>query len=155
MIKILLCCIISPWAMAQVDTVRSAPEWLSGSWSMEGDGRTVEEFWTPVSNGRMTGYGKTMLKGKVTERESMSIEKGPAGVLVFKAKPERQSAATFTLVTADDRSLTFADMKHDFPQRIVYRRLSEDSLYAAIEGTVNGKNRLIEFRYRRVVINAD
>jgi hypothetical protein len=45
----------------------------------------------------------------------------------------------------------FENPAHDFPQRIIYRRLSPDSLVARIEGPgPNNTTRGIDFPMRRV-----
>ena len=44
--------------------------------------------------------------------------------------------------------MVFENPKHDFPQRIRYR-LKGDTLHARIEGTINGKERAIDFPYQR------
>jgi hypothetical protein len=49
-----------------------------------------------------------------------------------------------------DTLVTFENAKHDFPQRIVYRRHGRDSLIARIEGVRNGRVRGIDFPYARV-----
>jgi len=47
-------------------------------------------------------------------------------------------------------SVVFENLRHDFPQRIIYRRVSEDSLIARIEGMINGAKRSIDFPYRKI-----
>lgn len=46
--------------------------------------------------------------------------------------------------------VTFENLAHDFPQRVIYRRAGADSLIARVEGTRAGQPRGFDFPYRRV-----
>lgn len=48
-------------------------------------------------------------------------------------------AAAATGVTGE--AVTFEDPAHDFPQRVIYRRVTPDSIHARIEGIVRGQER--------------
>ena len=69
---------------------------------------------------------------------------GP-GRLVYVASPSGQAETVFTLEELTDRSVRFAAPEHDFPQRIVYERVSPRAILAWIEGNVEGVSRVIEF----------
>ena len=58
------------------------------------------------------------------------------------------SAATFLSTRISASELVFENPAHDFPQEVGYR-IEEDGLVAWIRGTQNGKDRRIEFPYRR------
>jgi hypothetical protein len=49
-----------------------------------------------------------------------------------------------------DSAVAFANPEHDFPQRILYRRVGADSLIARIEGKQGDKVRGIDFPMTRV-----
>jgi hypothetical protein len=69
---------------------------------------------------------------------------------VYHAQPSGQGSADFEAQDVSDTLVTFENAKHDFPQRIVYRRHGRDSLIARIEGVRNGRVRGIDFPYARV-----
>ena len=48
-----------------------------------------------------------------------------------------------------DSAVTFENLAHDFPQRVMYRRVGGDSLVARVEGTRAGRTRGVDFAYRR------
>jgi len=48
-------------------------------------------------------------------------------------------AVAFYLTTADDDQLVFENPKHDFPNKITYSKISNDSLVAEISGMKDGK----------------
>ena len=148
----MMCC--SFCAAQQVKSVNSL-SWFSGFWRMETGDRLIDEFWTPVVNNRMEGNSVTKINGKITDQETIVIEQDSTGNIYYRAKPAKQKGTSFKLVVLDSLNVVFENMKHDFPQKIIYRKVSEDSLIASIEGIVKKKNRTIFFNYRKVIVNAD
>ena len=142
-------------AQQQASVTIEELQWLSGLWGIDQGERTGEEFWRPVINGRLEGKSTMKKKGKVTLQETMVIEKDSSGMLTYRVKPAGQRPASFKLITAGPSILVFENKKHDFPQRIIYERIGEDSLKATIEGMVKGKMQKVLFPYRRVIVNAD
>lgn len=126
--------------------------WLAGSWRMEKAGRVVEEQWLAPAAGLMLGLSRTVAKARVTEFEFMQIREGPGGALFFVAQPSGQKEAAFQMASLSDSEIVFENPEHDFPQRITYTHLAEDSVLAAIEGApgADGKRRRVEFTYKRV-----
>jgi hypothetical protein len=96
----------------------------------------------------MLGMGRTVRGGKIAEYELVLI-KEQGGSLAYEAHPSGQPSATFLSTTASDTSVVFENAKHDFPQRVGYRREGADGLQAWIEGDINGKTRRVDFGYRR------
>jgi len=43
----------------------------------------------------------------------------------------------------------FEDLAHDFPQRVIYRRLGPDAGTGRIEGQIGGQAKSIDFPYKR------
>jgi hypothetical protein len=76
------------------------------------------------------------------------LERG--GKLVYAAAPSGQTAAEFTSVLVSDSAVTFENLAHDFPQRVIYRRNAADSVIARVEGVRKGRVRGIDFACRRV-----
>lgn len=98
--------------------------------------------------GVMLGMSRTIRADTLIEWEFIRLyERGSH--LVYAAQPARQAPAEFASTSIERDAITFANPAHDFPQRIIYRR-SADSLFARIEGTMNGRERSVDFRYARV-----
>lgn len=57
--------------------------------------------------------------------------------------------ASFKLVKHGEGEALFENPEHDFPQRIIYRLEKDGSLFARIEGTINGKERGVDFPMKR------
>ena len=71
--------------------------------------------------------------------------------LVYTSIPSGQSEASFGSTAIDSTSFAVENPQHDFPKKILYRRVGADSLIARIEGPGNGgATRGIDFPMRRV-----
>jgi hypothetical protein len=112
------------------------PEWMAGSWSLDAEGRHVEEHWTTGTGGMMIGMGKTVAKGKATFEFFRIAAKD--GTLLYLAMPQARPETAFRLKTSEDSRVVFENLAHDFPQRIIYWRDGE-RLCARIEGLLRGK----------------
>ena len=100
------------------------------------------------AGGTMLGMSRTVRGGRTTEFEFLQI-RDVSGALAYIAKPSGQAEATFPLKTIGDHDVVFENPAHDFPQRILYRRLADGSMTARIEGTMNGQSRAIDYPYKR------
>jgi hypothetical protein len=121
---------------------------LHGCWERRAGNRVVEEQWMRPRGGAMLGMSRTVRGDTLIEWEFLRLyERGQQ--LVYAAQPARQPPAEFTSTSIERDVITFANPAHDFPQRIIYR-LSGDSLFARIEGQMNGRERGVDFRYGRV-----
>lgn len=123
--------------------------WLAGCWEARSGGGVVEEQWMRPRAGSLLGMSRTVAADSAAGHELMRIvERG--GGLVFQAHPSGQAPAEFPAVEVGDGRVVFADPAHDFPQRIIYRRIGADSLVARVEGERGGATRGFDFRYARV-----
>jgi hypothetical protein len=71
--------------------------------------------------------------------------------LAFEVRPSGRPPVLFNASTLTDSSVVFENAKHQFPQRIGYRRAGDNAMYAWIEGERNGETRRAEFPYHQVV----
>ena len=109
---------------------------------------SVEEQWMAPRAHTMLSAGRTIRGDKLVEFESVLIRE-QGGVLAYESHPSGQASAVFLSTAVEENSVVFENPRHDFPQRIGYRR-EGDSLLAWIEGPRNGQTRRVEFPYRRV-----
>ncbi len=123
--------------------------WLAGTWVLERGGRTVTERWGTPAGGMLLGTSHTVAGDRTVEYEFSVIRPGADGRLEYAASPSGQPRGVFPLKESGPRFLLFENLQHDFPQRIRYELRPDGTLLAAIEGTRGGKERRIEFPYRR------
>jgi len=118
--------------------------WLAGCWKHEEAGFRRDEQWMRPSGGTMIGMSRSVSDGRTVEHEYLRIEVR-SGRLVYVASPSGQADAAFFESETTERMVVFEAPEHDFPQRIVYERMSPRSVLAWIEGDVDGVSRVIEF----------
>ncbi len=97
----------------------------------------------------MLGVGRTVKNGKTVAHEFMQIRADAQGQIVLIAKPDRKPEATFTMTVGAADAVTFENLQHEFPQRVMYRLLAGDRLAARIEGMRDGVLRGIDYPMRR------
>ncbi len=108
---------------------------MAGCWN--GEARrgavTIEEHWTTPTVNVMLGTTR-YVAGDSTLSWEFTLVEGGAGGVVMTPYPSGQSPVPFRLVGASDAAV-FENLAHDFPQRIVYRRVA-DTLVVRIEADV-------------------
>lgn len=125
----------------------SAAGFLAGNWLETGAHGETQEMWTSP-RGELMAAVNTARRGTRTSFEFLRIERRD-GKLVYLASPGgRMPPTAFPLKEHGSGHLLFENPQHDFPSRIQYR-LDGDTLVARIEGTLGGKDRSMEWRFRR------
>jgi uncharacterized protein YbjT (DUF2867 family) len=109
--------------------------WLAGHWTRAEGGSTSEELWMPADAGLMLGLSRNISKDGAKQFEYMRIVERPDGVF-FIASPGGGGATEFKLVALGERTATFVNAAHDFPNKIIYRR-DENTLSATIHGVTD------------------
>jgi hypothetical protein len=124
-------------------------KWLAGCWTLNQSGSVIEEQWMAPSGGVMLGMGRTVEQnGALREFEFMRIIQTHTS-LAFVAQPSGQAETTFPLLLLSEMDAVFENRDHDFPQRVIYRRLGPDTVTARIEGEIDGQPKAIDFPYKR------
>ena len=141
---------------AALATAPPAPEpdisrlaWMTGCWMQVRANGRVDEQWMAPGGGMMLGMSRTLKDGKVREFEFLRIAPGPNGRLAFVAKPSGQAEAAFPLKEITRDMVVFEDPAHDFPQRILYKRVDDSTIIGRIEGQIGGQARAIDYPYTR------
>lgn len=128
----------------------AALAWLAGCWAADPGEPGSGEHWLPLAGGTMLGIGRTVRNGRTVEHEFLQIRLDGEGRPVYVALPSRQKEASFVATHVGERTVTFENPQHDFPQRISYRALPQERMLARIEGPRGGVMRAIDFPMKRV-----
>lgn len=96
----------------------------------------------------MLGMSRTLKKGKAVTFEFIQIQARPEGTF-YIASPSKQEKTEFKLTSFENDIAIFENPDHDFPQKVAYKFVTQDSLQAWIEGEQNGKSKKIEFPMTR------
>ena len=115
-------------------------KWLSGYWGSEHDGVEIEEYWMRPKGGLMLGVHREVRAGRAIGFEYLRIEQRPDAIS-YLASPQGRAATAFELRELSETEAIFENLKHDFPQRIVYELTDEDVLDVRIENE-SGSNRM-------------
>ncbi|HWA15485.1 MAG TPA: DUF6265 family protein [Gemmatimonadales bacterium] len=127
--------VLLPTVLAAQSPIDKAA-WLTGCWEAKNERRTIIEMWMAPAGGMMLGGSRTVANGVVREFEHSRL-RAIGDTLVYTALPSGQITTDFTGVPGDG-VLTFENPSHDFPTRITYRRIGNDSMTARVEGPGQG-----------------
>jgi hypothetical protein len=122
---------------------------MAGCWERRSGARLVEEHWLAPRGGMMLGVGRTTRGDTLVEYEHTRIY-SRGDTLIYAAMPSGQTPAEFRALRSAGDEVRFENLAHDFPQRVIYRRLGADSLAARVEGMRGGQLRGFDFPYGRV-----
>jgi hypothetical protein len=144
-----LCMLAAFDAVTRAAESAAAPDlgFLVGHWCLEARGERIEEYWLPAAGDVMLGVGRTVKDGKTASFEFFRIE-AKAGLTNYLAQPQGAPPTAFGLAAAGPGWARFENPRHDFPQRVEYRRTTT-GLHAQIAGPGDGgKETVIAFDYR-------
>jgi hypothetical protein len=120
-------------------------EWIVGIWKLK-DKENFEK-WYKVSNTEYTGVAYNMDAGYATITESMRIFMKSKDEWYFEAKLKENNnlPVLFKWVPDPMINLLFVNEKHDFPQRIEYKREAFDVMSAAISDMAGTKRKVFDY----------
>jgi hypothetical protein len=115
--------------------------WLIGSWRCNSKNGILVENWR-IENDSLYAGSAYFVKGLDTlHQEKMRLfpEKNR---LCYEATVQQQNnnqPILFHQDTSQQNMLTFTNPQHNYPQKIVYKKISADSIVVTISGTQEGK----------------
>ncbi len=119
--------------------------WISGCWEMSSNGRVTTERWGKATDNLMLGTSQTVKGSKSVAFEYLRIMNNGQG-FIYVAKPSNAKEETsFSMLSTGEKEIVFENLKHDFPQRIIYKQTKPNALAARIEGSMNGEMKGIDF----------
>jgi hypothetical protein len=115
--------------------------WLLGNWENKSADGDLLETWTKVNDSIYDGESY-FIKGKDTlhfEKIQMK-QKGENLFYIATVKGQNNDKpVTFKHNDTIEKQLVFENPKHDFPQKIVYSKITKDSIIIQISGIQQGK----------------
>jgi len=125
--------------------------WLVGNWEYKSK-INITESWRIVSDTLLAGNSYT-IRGTDTlssEKTEIVLKRGK---LIYNVQVKEQNngiVIPFLMTKCTNDSLIFENVLHDFPQKIIYKKIDNDNIVAAIEGKIEGKTKHKDFFYKRV-----
>jgi hypothetical protein len=126
--------------------------WLIGDWGNTSDRGTLYESWAIDNDTVFSGKSYFIRQGDTVSSEVIKLMQLKDSIYYVPVVKNQNNGmpVKFKLVNCDSATLTFENLAHDFPQKITYHRLSEDSLLAEISGLVKGEQRSEQFPMSKI-----
>ncbi len=120
--------------------------WMSGGWRTAPGGRAqIEEHWTAPAGGSMLGMSRTVAGDRTVEFEYLRLEQRSGDIYYIAHPKARYPGTEFKLTRLAGQEAVFENPAHDFPKRIIYRKGTDGSLTATIDGGEGTKS--MKFAY--------
>ncbi len=125
--------------------------WLIGSWQNISENEISTEIWKKINDSTFAAKSFVIVKNDTVFSESIRIEqRGHSLFYIPTVKEQNQGQAVeFVLVRSNTDQLVFENSKHDFPQKISYKKITNDSILAEISGIKEGEPKNILFPFTR------
>jgi hypothetical protein len=152
LLALLAVCAAAAPAVAQAPRPLAALSFMAGCWRGDaGTDKTIEENWTAADSDVMLATTRYLddNTGRTRAWELSRIVADSSGIALLPA-PNGVQAGRFrmaAMTTAGEAR--FEDPGHDFPKRIIYRRVDARTLLVRVDGG-EGDREAQEFRLQRV-----
>ena len=116
--------------------------WLLGNWENEMPEGVLTETWTKENDSTFSGTTYFIINKEDTVHSETIILKQQNDELIYRPTVKGQNndePLDFKLSSESENSFSFENPKHDYPQKIVYKKVNETNLVATISGIQQGK----------------
>jgi hypothetical protein len=122
-------------------------DWLIGEWQSHSSSNNTTEVWKKADDSTFVGYGYTLKDRDTISFEDIVLDqRGDSLHYIVTTRYQNDAKpVSFTLKSFTANKYIFENLKHDFPTRITYHKISEDSIKAEISGISNGETAIVEF----------
>jgi len=111
--------------------------WLAGSWARDSAGTRSEEHWMAARGGLMVGMNRLVSGGRARSFEFLRIQ-AHGDTIAYLASPNNRTPTVFLMKELGEKRVVFENLKHDFPQRVIYWLGADRRLFARVEGMRDG-----------------
>lgn len=115
--------------------------WLLGKWTTTLTQGNLEETWKTANDSTYEATSYFIKERDTLHNEAIVLQQLDEN-LIYKATIKGQNndqPILFPLTEATDKSVTFENPKHDYPQKIKYQLVNESTLSVTISGIQAGK----------------
>lgn len=125
--------------------------WLIGSWHNTSPEVSSTEVWEKKNDSTLSGISFAVVGKDTVSYETVSLEQIGKTTCYIPTVKEQNNAQPikFTLTSSTANKMIFENPAHDFPTKIIYNRITNDSMVAEISGVVEGKQRSEQFPFVR------
>ena len=115
-------------------------DWLIGTWENNSEQGNLSENWEQLNDSTFQGY-TYFIKGKDTlHNESFVVNQTDDDVYYIPTVKGQNNdkPVTFKLTQFTEKQFTFENPTHDYPTKMVYNKITPDSIVVEISGVVDG-----------------
>lgn len=128
-------------------------KWFIGTWQNQTSDGLFTEQWNRKNDSVYLAISTVVVNHKDTVFfESILLEQ-KSNELFYTVSVKNQNKelpVSFKLVNATANQLVFENPTHDFPTKITYLKISEDSIAASISGLIDGKEKIEQFPMKKI-----
>jgi hypothetical protein len=124
--------------------------WMSGDWETKPGRMQIDEHWTTVAGASLFGLSRTISGGKTVFFEYLRIEARGSDIFYVAHPRARTPGTDFKLVRLTSQEAVFENLAHDFPKRLIYRKNSDGTLTARVEGDGSEKEKPQDFHFQPI-----
>lgn len=127
-------------------------EWFLGEWGNVTPEGELTERWKQENDSVYLGESYFVINGKDTVfAETVRLEEASGKLTYTVTVPGQNNGqpVPFKMTSATDSQLVFENPQHDFPSKIVYNKITADSIMAEISGMEKGKPASQQFAMKK------
>jgi len=109
------------------------PDFLQGTWKMEN--KEIFEHWDLLNDNSLKGFSYSLKNGQMTISEYLDISRNKNEIIYTAAVlNQNQGKGINFRLTKSDNLFIFENPGHDFPQKIIYQKLSDTEMFVRVLG---------------------
>lgn len=127
-------------------------DWFLGRWENNSKEGNMSEIWTKENDSTFRGENYFVTGKDTSFAESVRLWQ-KENQLVYEVSVKGQNnekPVDFAMTSSSDKQLVFENPKHDYPNKITYNKITNDSLVAEISGMKDGKAKAEQFAMKKV-----
>jgi hypothetical protein len=125
-------------------------EWILGTWQRETTHGLMFEDWKVINESFWEGKSFRLAGNDTIILEKLSLVVMDDNLFYVPVVSHNPGPVYFRMIEQSADKAVFVNPEHDFPQTIIYRRISDDSLHARIEGKNEGEESSVDFYFRKM-----
>ena len=128
-------------------------KWFIGTWQNQTPDGLFTEQWNQKNDSVYSAISTVVVNQKDTvffEPILLEQKNNELFYTVSVKDQNKEEPVSFKLGNATGNQLVFENPKHDFPTKITYLKISEDSIVAFISGLIDGKEKIEQFPMKKI-----
>lgn len=115
-------------------TTDQSLSFFAGTWKMEG--KESYEKWEKSGDSVFKGKSYKVKDGKESISETLEIKSIDGKIYYLATVLNQNNGATikFALTSAKDNEFIFENPEHDFPKKLIYKKMSETEMFVRVLG---------------------